>query len=269
MAMLTAHGRGIVAGMLLTALLACVDPHETPAPPTLDEFLHQAWVGYAGDDGAGLGALTAVVAPTLDPAEFPMQGTYSDITSEEAALVALEWEADPSAATGFFLVDTLDCSSDELMNALTNPNQDEVYTGNYTAYEREFTADLDDFLNDDIDTLSWDTTYSVDLGPFGAYDTFVHGGAIRLDIEGEVGFATRTWAPNPAITATEGLALSQDYQIEAYFPGDGGMVHVYGMWRQFQLSADSTQDNPDLGNIILSGMNGYFDDTSVYCRSLR
>ena len=269
MAMLTAHGRGIVAGMLLTALLACVDPHETPAPPTLDEFLHQTWVDYAASDVARLGELTELEAPTLDPAEFPMQGTYSDITAGETALVALEWEADPSAATGFFLVDTMDCSSDELMTALTNPNQDEVYTGNYTAYEREFTADIDDFLGGEIDILTWETTYTVDLGPFGAYDTFVHGGAIRLDIDGETGFATRTWAPNPATTATEGLSLSQDYQIEVYFPGDGGMIHVYGMWRQFQLNAESTQDSPDLGNIILSGMNSYFDDTSVYCASLR
>ena len=47
------------------------------------------------------------------------------------------------------------------------------------------------------------------------------------------------------------------------------MIRVYGMWRQFQLNAESTQDSPDLGNIILSGMNSYFDDTSVYCASLR
>ncbi len=256
------------AAMLLLLLTACVDPHETPAPPTLDEFLHQTWVAYAADDLATLGSLTALEAPTLDAAEFPMQGTYTDLTADEAALVALEWDADPAAATGFFLVDTLDCSADELMDALTNPEQGEVYPGNYTSYQRDFTTDFDAFIAGDTDILTWDTTYGVDI-VVGAYDTFVHGGAFRLDVDGEVGFATRTWAPNPATTESPDLALDQDYQIEVYFPNDEGMVHVYGMWRQFQLDEATTQDNPDLGNVILSGMKGYFDDTSVYCQGLR
>ncbi len=266
--MLTPPGRGNVGGMFLSLLTACVDPHETPAPPTLDEFLHQAWVEYAAEDLVTLGELTTTEAPTLDSADFPMQGTYTDLTVDEAALVAVEWDADPADATGFFLVDTLDCSSDELMDALTNPDQPEVYPDNYTAYSREFTSDIDAFLAGDADTVTWDTNYSVDI-VLGQYDTFVHGGAFRIEVDGEIGFATRTWAPNKAVTESEDVALDQDYQIEVYYPAEGGMVHIYGMWRQFQTNDQSTQDNPDLAGIILLGMKGYFDDTSTYCASLR
>lgn len=255
--------------MLLALLVGCPNPQDTPAPPTLDEFLHQSWSLYADTDLDGLGALTTTEAPTLDPAEFPMKGSYTDLTDEEFAQVAVEWDADPAAATGFYLVDTLDCSLDELQDALTNPHQEEVYPTNYTAYQRDFTSDMDAFQAGDADTVTWETHYTVNIPLYGAYSTFVNGGAFRIEVDGQTGFATRTWAPNPAESDSEGLALDQDYQIEVYYPGETGMVHVYGMWRQFQISDETDQDDPSLGGLILNGMEGYFDDTSTYCASLR
>ena len=63
---------GIVRGMLLALLLlACPDPAETPAPPTLDEYLHQSWTLYAEEDVAGIGALTAAEATNAAAATRP------------------------------------------------------------------------------------------------------------------------------------------------------------------------------------------------------
>jgi hypothetical protein len=47
------------------------------------------------------------------------------------------------------------------------------------------------------------------------------------------------------------------------------MIHAYGMWREFQISPETTQDSDIIRALILDGMKGYFDDTSVYCASLR
>lgn len=256
---------------MLAALLlnGCLSPDAAPAPPTLDEFLHATWVDYAEDDLEGLGDITTSFATTLDPAEFPMQGDYSDLTDEEFALVEVEWEADPADAAGFYLVDTLDCSPAELIDALTQADQRVVFPDNYTDYKREFTTDLAAFLAGDTDIVRWDTTYAVEIPIAGAYSTFVHGGAFRIEVDGEEGFATRTWAPNKANSDEEATKLDQDYQIEVYFPGDGGMIHAYGMWREFQISPETTQDSDIIRALILDGMKGYFDDTSVYCASLR
>ena len=277
--MLTLPRRGIVPRMprlalplpvlLLAASFGCADPNSAPAPPTLDEFLHSAWALYAAEELDGIATQTEAVKPTLDSAEFPMSGTFTDLDDDEVGLVELEWDADPAKATGFYLVDTLDCSVDELEDALTNPHQEEVYPDNYTAYNREFTSDIDAFHAADTDIAEWETTYSVAIPLYGNYSTFVHGGAFRIEVDGDASFATRTWAPNPATSDTEGLALDQDYQVEVYYPGDGGMIHLYAMWRQFQINDDTTQDNDALHNLILSGMKGYFDDTSTYCASLR
>lgn len=268
--MLTPRGAATLRAMATLLLLAgCLSPDAAPAPPTLDEFLHASWVDYAAEDLAGLGELTAEFSATLDPAEFPLQGDYSDLTHEEFELVAVEWEADPADAAGFYLVDTLDCSPAELADALTQPDQRLVFPDNYTDYHREFLDDLDSFLAGETDIVRWDTTYSVDIPIAGAYTTFVHGGAYRISVDGEEGFATRTWAPNKAVSDEEATKLDQDYQIEVYFPGDGGMIHAYGMWRQFQINPDTTQDSDIIRALILDGMKGYFDDTSTYCAGLR
>ncbi len=253
----------------LLLLTGCLSPDAAPAPPTLDEFLHSTWVNYASEDLEALAELTISFGATLDAEEFPLQGDYSDLTQEEFLLVDVEWDANPKDAAGFYLVDTLDCSSAELMDALIQPDQRLVFPDNYTDYQREFTTDRDSFLAGDTDIVTWDTTYAVEIPIAGAYRTFVHGGAMRLDVDGEEGFATRTWAPNPADSDEEATKLDQDYQIEAYFPGDGGMIHAYGMWREFQINPDTTQDSDIIRALILDGMKGYFDDTSAYCAGLR
>jgi hypothetical protein len=248
---------------------ACA-PEQAPAPPSLDQFIHDAWRMYAEEDLAGIAAEAAVVSETFDQAEFPLAGTFSDMTADEFGLVELEWDADPTDATGFYVVDDMDCSSAETQVALTKLEQMEVYPDNYTAYEREYTTDDAAFFADESDILYWDTTYTVAIPIIGNYTMSIHGGAQRLDGQWDSpGFSTRTWAPNPAVTDPEDLHFEQDYQIEVFFPGGEGMIHVYGMWRQFGLNADSTQDDELIRNTILSAMEDYFDNTAEFCATLR
>ncbi|MBM4368842.1 MAG: hypothetical protein FJ102_21690, partial [Deltaproteobacteria bacterium] len=54
---------------MLTLLTACVE--DTPAPPTLDEFMHLAWQHYAAEDFAAMAESTVAVASTFDHEEFP------------------------------------------------------------------------------------------------------------------------------------------------------------------------------------------------------
>lgn len=253
---------------MFTLLLACVE--DTPAPPTLDEFMHLAWQHYAAEDFTAMAEATVAVSSTFDPGEFPLQGTFSDLSEEEAGLVDVEWDADPSKATGFYVVDVLDCSDSELEKALTNLHQEEVYPENYTAYERTYTTDDEAYFSGESPILYWDTTYSVTIPIFGGYTTSIHGGLQRIEGEWDTpAYATRTWAPNPADCEKEEMHFEQDYQIEVFYPSSGGVVHVYGMWRQFGVTQDSDQDDPVITSTILDAMHDYFDNTSTYCASLR
>ena len=254
---------------MLSLLFAC-GPEKLDAPPTLDEFMHQAWALYAAEDLSGMAEATLAVDAIFDPAEFPLQGTFSDLTREEADLVNVAWDADPAAATGFYVVDTIDCSDSELEDALTNLDQEEVYPDNYTAYERTYTTDSNAYFSGESPFLYWDTDYTVAIPLVGGYSTSIHGGVQRVEGEWSTpAYATRTWAPNPADCENDDMHFEQDYQIEVFYPSSAGVIHVYGMWRQFGLSPDSDQDDDLITNTILSAMRDYFANTSEYCATLR
>ncbi|MSQ02310.1 MAG: hypothetical protein EXR71_10545 [Myxococcales bacterium] len=254
--------------MLVLLLTACASPDQAPAPPSLDEFLHRSWSLFLTEDRAGLGTITESFASTLDEADFPLEGTFTDLTAEEADLVEVEWDADPSLAAGFYLVDLVDCTSAQLEDAITNPDQTQVFPNSYEAYQRDYKTDLPAFLADETDIVIWETHYTVDVF-VGIYSTVVQAGAQRFEFNGKESFATDTWAPNPAVTEDATLKLEQDYQIEVYWPGEsGGMVHAYAMWRQFQTNDETTQDSDIIRNVIIDNMKNYFENTSTYCQGL-
>ncbi len=257
----------MLRGMTLLTLFACADPNQAEAPPSLDEFLHAAWVDFATEDRAALGDLTTLFAPTVDTAEFPMNGTFSDLTAEEAALVDVEGSPDPAEAAGFYLVDAVDCDHDALVDALTNPDQTEVFPESYEAYARTYDTDLDAFIAGDTDVVWWHTTYTVDVF-VGVYTASIRAGAQRFEVDGAPGYATYTWAPAPAETEDPTLRLDQDYQIEVYWPDGDQHVHAYGMWRQFQTNDETDQDTEIIRNLIIDAMKDYFANTSAYCQTL-
>lgn len=254
--------------MLALTLLACADPNQAEAPPSLDEYLHESWTLFATEDREGLGALTDAYAPTVDPADFPMNGTFSDLTEEEAALVEVVGSPDPALAAGFYLVDYVDCDEPHLVDALTNPDQTEVFPSSYEAYERTYDTDLDAFVAGDTDVVWWRTTYTVDI-VFAIYTASIRAGAQRFPLaDGSVGYATYTWAPEPAVSDDPDVALDQDFQIEVYWPGpDDNHVHAYGMWREFRLNETDDQDTTTIRNVIIDNMKKYFTNTSVYCQA--
>ena len=245
---------------------ACV-PEQEDAPPTLDEFLHTAWQGYAAEDHDLLGSETAALDPTLNDDEFAMRGNFTDISSDELGLVDLEWEPNPADATGFYVVDTVGCTQSQIEFVLTTLEQDEIYSS-YTEYERNYTTDGDAFFAGDTDVLYWETTYTVDAVIF-RYTMSIVGGVQRIDgYFDEPIYVTRTYAPNPADCEGEDTHFEQDYQIEVFFPRDGSYVHTYAMWRQFGLSADGNQDDEIIHNSILTAMEDYFDNTTEYCSTM-
>lgn len=254
------------AFVLLTTV-ACA-PEQEDAPPTLDEYLHTSWQGYAAEDLAGMGEDTLAVDPVLPSSGFVMAGNFSDISADEVALVALDWEPDPEAATGFYVVDRIGCTEAQIEQVLTSLNQDEIYSS-YTAYQRDYTTDSEAFFSGETDVLYWETTYSVGIPLIGDYTMHVIGGTQRiLGAYDEAIYVTRTYAPSPAEVTGDGLHFEQDYQIEVFFPRDGEYVHVYGMWRQFGISEEGTQDDDLIHNSILSAMEDYFGNTTEYCATL-
>lgn len=243
-------------------LLACKEPEA--APRDLDTVVHDLWGHYFLEDDAALLLDTVDLRGLIDESALPTEGTFTDLTEEEAAAGGAPG-LDPTPAAGFFTVGFVDCTPAEMEQILIAENQDELYPGNYTEYLREYSSDADAYATRDEHHLSWDATYSVSIFGMGDYTSTILGGA-HFTPDGDDGpyLYSTTVMPDPAVTAPA-TVFDIDMQMEAFYPHEGGVVHFFGMWRNIVLDSGLGTDS-DIGiTLILDGLHGWDDDTTKIC----
>lgn len=248
---------------MLLWYVACKTPEV--APRDLDQILHDTWVHYDAQDDDALAADMRDLRAVVDEST-PSEGTFSDITDEEVALAGLDREIDAEGVLGMYTIGTVGCTPDEMERILLATNQDELYEGNYTSYQRDYTSSLDDFTARVTPHLSWDTTYAVDIPLFGAYTADIAGGMHYTPDGGDGPYLfSRTIMPEPADGEPDTVVFDVDLQIEALYPHDGGMVHLFGMWRHIALAGGFGTDSDGSVQLILDGLHDFDDDTTAIC----
>lgn len=247
-------------------LLACKQPD--PAPRDLDALAHDLWAHYATEDADALVADLRDLRGIVDEDELPMEGTFTDLTEDEAGLVDVD--RDPAPALGMFTIGFVGCSPADLERVLYATNQDELYPDNYVSYQRAYTSNFDAYEARTTPHLTWDTDYEVDVPLFGAYAAAIHGGQ-HFAPDGDDGpyLLSRTVMPEPADGDPDTVVLDVDLQIEAYYPHDGGMVHLFGMWRHIDLGGGFGTDDPASVGLIVDGMIDWDDKTTEVCEEGR
>lgn len=248
-------------------LLACQPPEA--APRDLDTLIHDLWAHYTADDRvAGAEALRADAVDLrglIDEAALPLDGTFSDLSEEEATAAGAPG-LDPAPAVGLFIAGFVGCTPDQMERILSATNQDELYPGSYTAYERDYTTDLDAYEARTSDQLRWTANYSVKIPLTGDYTAEILGGVTFVSdgADGPYLYST-TVMPAPALTDPDTIVFDIDLQMELYYPHDGGVVHVFGMWRNIDLPSGFGTDS-DIGvTLMVDGMHGWDDDTTAIC----
>ncbi len=252
-------------GFFAIGVLGCVPPEA--APRNLDQLAHDLWAHYAAADDAALALDVEDVRALLaagDAGELPTDGTLTDLTTEEAALGGME--IDPASGAGFFTAGFIGCTPEQQEHVLSAADQLALYPANYTAYARTFTSSLSEFESRASPGLTWDGSYSVNIPLLGAYDTAIKGGMRNVDA-GDAGpyLYSRTVMPAPAVTASETMVFDMDFQIEAYFPQDEGMVHLFVNWRHLDLGSGVDTDNDGTVRLILNELHDWDDDTTKIC----
>lgn len=244
-------------------LLACNQPD--PAPRDLDTLAHDLWADYAAKDDAALRADGVDLRSSIDEAALPLDGSFTGLTADEAALAGAPG-VDPTRAVGMFTVGVVGCTPDQMERILFATNQDELYPGNYTDFTRDYTADLGDFRARRINHLTWDSTYTVDIPFTGSYTSTILGGVhFTADEDGGPYLVSTTVMPGPASTQPDTVVFDVDLQLEVFYPHDGGMVHLFGMWRNIVLPSGLGTDS-DIGvSLIVGGMHDWDDATTAIC----
>jgi hypothetical protein len=139
-----------------------------------------------------------------------------------------------------------------------------LYPENYLAYARAYTTDVEAYVARDARAIRWDTDYTVQIGPW-QYRSAVLGGAHRTP-DGDDGpyLLSSTVMIEPAEAVEGDVVFDVDYQIEVFYPHEGGMVHAFGMWRSFAVGDLSTEDD-GVADLILGGLQGWDADTTAIC----
>lgn len=243
---------------MILLLLSCAKPEA--APRDLDDLIHAFWGFY--EDGSDDDIVAAIEDLDGLVKDDPAKGTYSDLSDDEAKIVAVEWDADPTDATGVEVSMPIDCTFAEAEKILASDKQNELYPDNYDSYKREYVTSVDDYFADTVDTLEWETTYGSTVPLAGSYTTFVHAGQRRID-SGKKGIVlARTWMPNPAESDAEGLKFSQDYQIDIWWERGESMANLFATWRQFEVDGI---EHDTVISLALGGMQGFQEDTEKIC----
>lgn len=243
-------------------LVACAEPE--PAPRDQDTVTHDVFAHWFASDDAAITADIEELRELLDESTFPIDGGLSELSGSEAVTAGAP-DVDPSTARGIFTAGVIDCTAEELERLLTNAHQDELYTENYTSYERTYTSSLDDF-EAGLPHLTWDTSYGATIPLTGSYEADIHGGLHRAAaVEDGPGYVSTTVMPEPAEPDPATITFDSDFQVEVYYPHDGGMVHYFGMWRHIDLGNGLSTDDDGMIALIVGGLHDWDDTTSQIC----
>lgn len=260
-----------LAWTLLPGLVACKKVE--PAPEDLDALFHYGWAHFEaeGDEELAGAVVNLHAALDGDALEETLDGSVSSLSAEEVALVGLEGVS-PGDAAGIFIARPVACDLDTLAQILVEPDQDQLYTGVYDAYARDYHDDTAAFVSGEALTLSWELTYTASL--LGAtYETSTVGALRRVPVLDEElsphgeSIWFRSVMPEPAVFEGDSKKyLDQDYQLEAFWePEPGRLLHVYAMWREANYGSGYDTDSEGVQRIIMNNMAKWDDTTEELC----
>lgn len=245
------------------------------APAELDALFHWFWArADEGDDETLAGGLVnlhrAVDGGALDE---PFDGTVTDLEQADADLVGVD--ADPTLAAGIFLVNPFPCGWDQLEQILSFGAQDQLYTGIYESYRRDFTVSRDAWLAGDEPVLRYDLAYTSKVLS-SEYTAEIDGSIRRVPDLGEATphgrfLVQRSVMPEPGVFEEgSNKTMDQDYQLEVFWsPRPGQVVHAYAMWRQADWGAGFDSDNESAQRILLNNLLDWDADTVKLCEEGR
>lgn len=262
--------RTIAIGLLMFSV-GCRKIEEAPAD--VDGLSRWFWVNYddaedAEIDEAVLNLHTSVGVDALELGD-PVDGTLTDLLPEDIDHVEVPEGTDVTLAAGMFLVNVIDCPLVDVEKIITALNQDELYTGNYDGYERTYTSDDAAYFARTTPQLTWDV--EIDSKLLGSkYHESIKGGT-RFAVEtaesahGSV-LLSRTYMHEPAVFESGNKTFNQDYQMEIFYErAPGETVHLFGLWREFNMGSGLDQDNTTVQRTVLNALADWDDDTAEIC----
>ncbi len=245
-----------------------------PAPTELDDLAHfffaQADVQEHERIVEGADNLRTWFDANADSDDFTTGGVLSDLTQDAVdALDELEWSPDPELCAGVFVVSQLSCDLDSAAAISLEPNQTDVFEGNYKSYERTWDSDPDCYVDGSCDAVDWTSLIEDNfVGGYGEmfYEMVVKMRRSRDEDHEPAALLVRSVMPEIAEEDVGFGGFEQSYHIEAYVPqasGDG-LLHFYGMW-SYGWAFESEHDDTLWFDQYLAGLEDFEEQLEDLC----
>jgi hypothetical protein len=246
----------------LLLVVGCKMPD--PAPTELDELVHFFFSQTDDQEHErileGADNLVAWYQSNAGSEDAVTGGVISDLSQAQIdALEELEWEPDPSLCAGVFVVSQLSCDLDSAAAISLEPNQTEVFEGNYQSYDRTWDSDPDCYVDGSCDGVDWTSIIEDNfVGNLGEmFYTMVVKMRRSRDEDGvPSALLIRSVMPDVAEEDVGFGGFEQSYHLEAYVPNGAGLIHLYGMW-SYGWAFESEHDDKMWFDQYLAGLEDF------------
>lgn len=242
-----------------------------PAPEDFDALMHYFW--NHADTGADARLIDAIqnldIAVESGTLQEATDGSLTPLSPEEAAIA--QHTRDPAQAAGIYLLNPFVCTVDSLTALILHLDQQSVYPGVYDTYTRSYTGSREDFLAYKTHRLGWALDYGATvLGT--SYTATTQSTFRRISMEeqenpwphGDI-LLWKVFLTDPADFGNSGKSLTQDYQIDLYFPYEDRIIHAYGIWREGNYGTGFTTDTEAVQRITLNNLEKWDRGTEELC----
>jgi len=256
---------------LVFCLTAASCKRPDPAPTDLDDlahfFLAQTDLQEHERIVEGAANLLAWYDASGLAGQGPSAGTLTDLAQEEVdAIEELNWAPDPRPCAGVFAISEISCefAAVEAMNL--EPNQTEVFEGNYESYVRTWESDPGCFEAGTCDALDWSSViednfvFSYEM----TYTMYVRMRRSRDEGGAPAALLIRSVMTDPAEEDVDFGGFEQSYHIEVYVPRAEGLLHLYGMWSYGWISG-SDPDSDFWPNRYADGLLEFEEQLEGLC----
>jgi hypothetical protein len=266
----------LIALALVVLGAACAGPEAAPKDLNgLARFFFNKFKPAEGEDPStsdielqdAIAKTHTVVKGDELSSDEPMQGTLENLTQEEVDTAGLELKA--SKGQGMFIANIIHCDLQELKDIVLTPDQLDLYPEAYAEYERDFDADVPDYLP------TWTVTYTSAENALitNQFTANVKTGLRTVPATEDAEFGTALvragFVPEPATfeNPSDEVEFSFDFQVETYHERKKGeVVHFYGMWRYMKLGVLGDSYDQVFIEQTLGGMIDWDKKTDELCK---
>lgn len=166
-------------------------------------------------------------------------------------------------AVGAAVSDGLTHGVDAVAVALVEDDQQEVFEGVYSFYERSFLDDVDCFMSKECDRLAVDNDMVAEYGGVITVETLMRAEYRWVELDGEHVLLQRNWLIGDSVVSVDWASVDEQYFFMAMLPRSDGGLRLQSIWIKAQLGDDAAPEGAAL-NVMVNSMKGQSETLQEY-----